>query len=310
MRCSGGPLKEQWISYHAHLVEKIPSIDEYQRDAKAKEAREAKAKERVEAAEEAVPSEPVVSVRVTEAADGDTDGTGTDVFDRPVRVTCRAGHGASWTVLRRYDDFARLRARLEADASELPFPSKRGNPLRYPSSTRRRADQVSRLDDFANACLASQQQVGGTASAPAIYGFFGSGYLVALCSDQRLRWSSDAPHRLGPGIRTAQDGASLVLTLLQSAQRRLAFAMAQHRRLAEHCDIVLNDADVVAHVASLVHGSLVFTKATAGVIDITQRDSAISLYTEKRRGVRLVGSAVSEPSMNSGVHCVEFQLIG
>ena len=58
-------------------------------------------------------------------------------------------------------------------------------------------DQVSRLDDFANACLASQQQVGGTASAPAIYGFFGSGYLVALCSDQRLRWSSDAPHRLG-----------------------------------------------------------------------------------------------------------------
>ena len=71
--------------------------------------------------------------------------------------------------------------------------------------------------------------------------------------------------------------------------------MAQHRRLAEHCDIVLNDADVVAHVASLVHGSLVFTKATAGVIDITQRDSAISLYTEKRRGVRLVGSAVSEP---------------
>ena len=136
VRCSGGPLKEQWISYHAHLVEKIPSIDEYQRDAKAKEAREAKAKESVEAAEEAVPSEPVVSVRVTEAADGDTDGTGTDVFDRPVRVTCRAGHGASWTVLRRYDDFARLRARLEADASELPFPSKRGNPLRYPSEPR------------------------------------------------------------------------------------------------------------------------------------------------------------------------------
>ena len=73
------------------------------------------------------------------------------------------------------------------------------------------------------------------------------------------------------------------------------FFSSKSMGFASSSSIMLNDADVVAHVASLVHGSLVFTKATAGVIDITQRDSAISLYTEKRRGVRLVGSAVSEP---------------
>lgn len=37
---------------------------------------------------------------------------------------------------------------------------------------------------------------------------------------------------------------------------------------------------------------------------------AISMYTAKRRGVRLVGSAVCSSTMQIGRHCAEFSLIG